>query len=92
MSAADSWFRLACSRSVVRRAICFALVVGSVLAAINHGDAILNGSLTSTQVWKIGLTYLVPYTVSTLSSVGAIRHAAGNPGRIESFDGRIRRE
>jgi hypothetical protein len=90
MPAPDSWFRLAASPSVMRRAVCFALVVGSVLAAINHGDAILDGSLTATQVWKIGLTYLVPYTVSTLSSVGALRHAARNPGRTESFDGGIR--
>jgi hypothetical protein len=51
----------------------YALVVGSVLAAINHGDTILSRSLTATHLWKIGLTYLVPYTVSTLSSVGAIR-------------------
>jgi hypothetical protein len=86
MSASDSWFRLARSRSVVRRAICIALVVGSVLAAINHGDAILYGSLTATQVWKIGMTYLVPYTVSTLSSVGAIRHAARKPNPVRNSD------
>lgn len=77
MSPERSWFRLAFSRSVVRRAACIAAVVGSILAVINHGDSILSGSLTAAQVWKIGLTYLVPYTVSTLSSVGAIRHGAG---------------
>lgn len=88
MTAAESWFNLARSRSVVRRAAVFSLVVGSVLAAINHGDAILAGSLTSTQIWKIGLTYLVPYSVSTLSSVGAIRHAARHSSgvRTDSVD------
>ena len=35
------WLQLALSRSVVRRASAVALVVGSLLIAINHGDALL---------------------------------------------------
>ncbi len=73
-----AWLRLAIERSVVRRAAMYALVVGSVLAAINHGDTILARSVTVTHLWKIGLTYLVPYTVSTLSSVGATRRMSGD--------------
>jgi hypothetical protein len=56
---------------VVRRAVTFALVVGAVLIAINHGDAILAGDVDRHRLLKMGLTVLVPYTVSTLSSVGA---------------------
>ena len=70
------WLRLACECSVVRRAALYALVVGSILAAINYGDAMLSRALTTTAMWKIGLTYLVPYVVSTLSSVGAIRRVS----------------
>ena len=70
------WLRLACECSVVRRAALYALVVGSILAAINHGDAMLSRALTTTAMWKIGLTYLVPYVVSTLSSVEAIRRVS----------------
>ncbi len=69
--------RLAASPGVVRRALCYALVVGSLLIAINHGDAILAGELTSSQLLKMGLTVFVPYAVSTLSSVSALRSLRG---------------
>lgn len=66
---------LAFSRSVVRRALMYAVVVGAVLISINHGDAILRGEIDATRWLKMGLTLMVPYCVSTLSSVGAIRTA-----------------
>jgi hypothetical protein len=48
-----------------------ALLVGPVLVAINHGDAIINGELTAARVLKMALTLVVPYAVSTFSSVQA---------------------
>lgn len=69
---AEPLFRLVTRRSVMRRALIMALIVGHVLAAINHGDSILSGSMTSTEWSKVLLTFLVPYTVSTVSSVLAI--------------------
>ena len=74
---AGGWFRLACSGPVVRRALIFAVVVGSVLVAINHGDALLRGDVDAGRGLRMGLTVLVPYVVSTLSSVLALRDAAG---------------
>ncbi len=68
-----SVWQLAFELRVVRRALGFAVVVGSVLIAINHGDAILAGDVSSGRWLKMGLTALVPYTVSTLSSVMAMR-------------------
>ena len=59
--------------SVVRRALGFAVVVGAILIGINHGDALMRGELTGVRWLKMGLTVLVPYAVSTLSSVSAIR-------------------
>ena len=59
----------ATSRPVATTAIRIALVVGTVLAAINHGPSILDLSLAPAQYLQIGLTYLVPYGVSTYSSV-----------------------
>ncbi|MDB6056221.1 MAG: hypothetical protein JWO95_65 [Verrucomicrobiales bacterium] len=67
------FLQLAFQGSVAKRALKFALVVGCVLTAINHGDAILRGDMDSTRIFKIALTALVPYTVSTLSSVAAMR-------------------
>ena len=64
---------LASSQDVVRRAIKVSLIVGTVLALINHGDKILSISLTHQDIFKITLTYLVPYCVSTWSAVQALR-------------------
>ena len=73
---------LAMSPRVVRRALLYAIVVGAILIAINHGDALLAGEVGPERWWKMGLTVLVPYTVSTLSSVGALRSvASANPAR-----------
>jgi hypothetical protein len=69
------WMRQASSWPVVRRALRFALVVGAILIAINHGDAIVRGELGAGRILQMGLTLLVPYAVSTLSSVLAIREA-----------------
>lgn len=68
-----SWLKLALQPSVVRRAVGYAVVIGSILVAINHGDALLHGDLTHGDLWQILLTVLVPYLVSTSSSVGALR-------------------
>lgn len=66
------WFVLAFSRSVVKRSLKYAVVVGLILILINHSDAIFHGTVTSTRFLRMLLTVLVPYTVSTLSSVGAL--------------------
>ncbi len=50
-----------------------ALVVGTILIAINHGPAMLAGSLSPSSYWQMGLTYLVPYAVSTYSSVSTLK-------------------
>ena len=81
--APQAFLGLALSPRVVRRALLYACIVGAVLIAINHGDALLAGRVSSDRWWKMGLTVLVPYTVSTLSSVGALRSvetAAREPG------------
>ena len=70
------WFEVACSRAVVRRALVFFFLVGGILIAINHGDALVRGDVDGNRVVKMVLTPLVPYMVSTISSVGAIRNGA----------------
>ena len=71
-SSFSQWSELVSRRTVVMRGIKFAVVVGTVLIAINHGDAILAGELTSTHYVKMGLTVIVPYVVSVFSSCGAL--------------------
>jgi hypothetical protein len=66
------WFQLAFRPSVVKRALKYALIVGFILIAINHSDAILSGQITRGRWLKMLLTVVVPYVVSTLSSVGVL--------------------
>lgn len=69
----SDWLQLALSQSVVRRALKYGLVVGAILIGINHGDALLRGELTAIRALRMMLTVLVPYCVSTLSSIEALR-------------------
>jgi hypothetical protein len=70
-------FQLAFQPSVVKRALKYAVVVGFILIAINHSDAILSGHVTRSILLKMLLTVMVPYVVSTLSSVGALLEMRG---------------
>ena len=64
---------------MVRRALKYAVVVGFILIAINHSDAILSGQVTRGILFKMLLTVMVPYVASTLSSVGVLLEMQGNP-------------
>ena len=57
------------------------MVVGGILITINHVDALARGDVDGTRLFKMGLTMLVPYCVSTLSSVGAMRDRERDGGR-----------
>ncbi|WP_201294613.1 nitrate/nitrite transporter NrtS [Colwellia sp. 20A7] len=76
-----NFFALACSRAVFIRALKVAVLVGTMLAFINHGEKILNMSFSGQDLFKILLTYLVPYGVSTWSAVGAIK---ANTAKVDS--------
>jgi len=55
------------------RALKMASIVGIILAAINHGDYILLGTMTFTNWIKVLITFCVPFCVSTISSALAIK-------------------
>ncbi len=54
---------------MVRRAVIVAVVVGTILLAINQGDRILADG--SVDVAKMLLTYMVPFCVSMYSAISA---------------------
>ena len=66
------WMHIASRRPIVMRGMKYVVVVGSILIVINHGNAIAAGTVDSTRIVQMILTLLVPYCVSTASSVGAI--------------------
>jgi len=67
------WIQLATAGPVVRRALRYAIGVGTLLILINHGDAVLRRDFTIGRLLRMALTVTVPYAVSTASSVGALR-------------------
>ncbi len=66
------WLKTARDPAIVRCSMKYAFVVGPVLVAINYGDTIVQGRLSGADMVKIILTMLVPYMVSTFSSVGTM--------------------
>jgi hypothetical protein len=50
----------------LRRTLTIAIVVGTILTAINHADVILRGEANSTTAAKAALNYVVPFIVSNL--------------------------
>jgi hypothetical protein len=55
----------------VRRSLAVALVIGSVLNAINQGPEIFAGHWPVW--WKLVLTYVVPFAVASYGSYAAFR-------------------
>ena len=68
----SKFMKVAMQAEVFRTAVKVALVVGTILALINHSSAIFNLTLTTQNVFQIILSYFVPYGVSTYSSVKTI--------------------
>ena len=58
---------------VVRSSIIIAIIVGTILNLINQGDALLGSP--PVVIWKLVLTYMVPYCVSTYGAVMALRNS-----------------
>ncbi len=55
---------------MLRRSALIALVVGTLLTAINQGDVLLAGRWPAALFWKLPLTYAVPFLVATLGALG----------------------
>ena len=52
-------------RPMLRRSLLIALIVGTILLAINQGDVLLRAEWPRALWWKAPLTYLVPFIVAT---------------------------
>lgn len=56
-------------RPMLGRSARIALVVGTLLALINHGDQLTRGEVSAGVALKILLTYMVPFAVATWSAL-----------------------
>jgi hypothetical protein len=71
------WLTLCFTKSVMKRATWTALIVGTILILINHGNAIFKGEVDFTRIFQMCLTVIVPYIVSTVSSVSTLLSLEG---------------
>jgi len=77
LNSSPTFFALAKRPEVVQTALKVALVVGTVLCLINHAPAMISHQFSAANLLQMVLTYLVPYCVSTYSSVKMIRKYSG---------------
>jgi hypothetical protein len=75
------WLTLCCTKPVMKRASWTALIVGTILILINHGTSIVKGEVDLMRVLQMCLTVMVPYVVSTTSSVSALLNAENQDRR-----------
>lgn len=58
------------SGPVLKRSVSVAIIIGTLLNAINQGDVIIEGG--TPVIWKLALTYLVPFAVATYGAYAAL--------------------
>lgn len=56
-------------RPLLRTSLTTALVVGTILTAINQGNVLLAGKFPAELWWKIPLTYCVPFLVASWAAL-----------------------
>ena len=66
------FWQAVCDRGIVLRGLKVAAVIGTLLTLINQGDLMLAGHWPP--LWKLLLTYAVPFGVSTYSAAQHKRH------------------
>lgn len=54
---------------MLKRSAIAAVVVGTILTALNQGDLLLSGQWANALYWKIPLTYCVPFLVATYGAL-----------------------
>jgi hypothetical protein len=67
------WLAAATDRALLGRSLVTCLLVGALLTAINQGDRLVRGEFSGSMAWQIGLTFLVPFVVATMSGAAALR-------------------
>ena len=58
---------------LLKRSLGIAAVVGTVLVVINQGDVLVSSRWPGALVWKVPLTYLVPFLVATWGALLSCR-------------------
>jgi len=78
------YIQFAFNKSTFRRASRVALLVGVILNLINHPEIFISFSFSELKAGQVILTFLVPYLVSTYSSV--LSGSSLKPGNVSQID------
>lgn len=70
---AGAWLDTARDPAVARGSLGYSVIVGTILIVVNHSDALTGESVSPMRLLRMGLTMIVPYILSTLSSIQAVR-------------------
>ncbi|GIX17960.1 MAG: hypothetical protein KatS3mg119_2146 [Rhodothalassiaceae bacterium] len=70
-----TFWQAVADRGILMRGLRVAAVIGTLLILINQGDLLLEGTMPP--LWKLLLTYAVPFGVSTYSAAQHRRHREG---------------
>ena len=71
MASSREAFRRTFTGPSLKRSLLVALLIGTLLNAINQGDRIMDGD--AVVLWKLLLTYFVPFAVASYGSYAAFR-------------------
>jgi hypothetical protein len=58
-----------------------ALVVGTLLSVVNQGAVIVGGDASAATWARVGVNYLVPFTVASIGYLAPFRRPRGTPRR-----------
>ncbi len=72
------YVEIAMSRPILLRSLVIALFVGAILCLINHGACLLNDKFNKMCLIQAVMTAFVPFLVSLVSSVYALRKESLN--------------
>lgn len=67
-----------CQRVVLRRTLRIALVVGTILSAVNQGGVLLGGQASGMTWLRVAANYVIPFCVSNAGVLSATRAPAGH--------------
>ncbi|HED36709.1 MAG TPA: hypothetical protein ENI76_00445 [Ignavibacteria bacterium] len=69
------FFKYVIQKNTLKKSIQIALLVGTILALINHAGAIFNWNLNATMIFQIVLDYFVPFGVASYSAAMELIYA-----------------
>ena len=58
---------------MLRRSLIIALIMGTLISLLNHGDSIFDGYWPNPLFWKVPLTYCAPFMVATIGALANAR-------------------